>query len=664
MRENKIFLFLVFVGIFSFISIVVFARHLCSDPPLENFADGSKSKTFSAAGGLIEGPHFKLPTNSTICFAKLKIDFTGGTIAGIFTPYVWIPVSGANQLVQIKTSDGSIVHTFSNGNRNCGSNAFSNPSRITTIPGGDIWVANRNNGTVTRLGRISGCSGDDCYECKGTYGDVGDGPRGVTYDSQGNVWVGAYNTENICVYNSNGSLITCNNSSGCKTYGMIGDRSGNVWISDRANGQLCKCQLSGSSINCTVVDSLTTDAYGIGMDNEDHIWVVKAAGSGEFCEYDGSSLRCGMFTGAGGGWGKARGVAVDLDNNIWVAASSDNTVRKFDQGGSALCSVSLGGATGGGQGPIGIAVDGQNYVWVVFHDNPGRVYKIDSNCNIALGPIYVGSLPYNYSDMTGIRTPLTEGRIGTGGTFYNFTTKDFPIIICSASKPEVGCDPTDPHVKIDPSFASSIQNILANCNGGTQILEETWCGNPICDVPVYINSYYLSGDFTISDLRIEWQSPPSNLRGGFVPCGRICDDPDTEIFEDCPCRTCHFLVMGDRIIKFLLFRVLIPVAILLVVIGGIMFLTATGNPERVAKAKILLKNTIIGTSIVFGAWMIVNTILMFIDLAHWTGPSWTGLETAWWEIECPVPGFRCRYQGTTYSPCYKSATEYCKLPWE
>jgi hypothetical protein len=630
MKNKKILIIL--IGIFLVIGTVVFAKHLCKDKPLENFSDGTTEKTVAAHGGMIEGPHFRLPMNSRVCFAKIKIDFTGGVAGGVFTPYVWIPVSGEDKLVQIRTSDGTIVRTFfNNDTRKCGNNAFSNPSRITTIPGGDIWVANRGNGSVTRIGRMGTCpdpnNPDDCFECKGTYFDVGDGPRGVTYDAKGNVWVGAFDNERMCVYKPDGS-VACNNNTGCGTYGMIGDKSGYVWVSDRRKGQLCGCTLDGAgNPTCPIKKALTTDAYGIGIDNEDHIWIVKAAGSGEFCEYIPSSdnLRCGMFTGAGGGWGKARGIAVDKENYVWIAASSDNTVRKYDQNGNLQLVVHLPNEPGLCQsedvdGPIGIAIDGDNNVWVVSYDDPGKAFKIDKNGNILINPngIVVGKCPYNYSDMTGLRTPITGAQIGTGGAAYSFTLENFPITICSQNRPEIGCDQTDPHVKVDPNFATAIQNILANCSGGTQIPEESWCGNPMCDVPIYIASYYTSGRFTISDLRIEWEDPPSNLRGGFVPCGRLCDDPDTPIFEDCPCRLCHFLILGDKIVKFALFRIAVPIAVLMVVIGGAMFLSAGGSPEKISSAKNLIKNVVFGMVIIFAAWIIVNTIFMLI----------TGLKTS------------------------------------
>jgi sugar lactone lactonase YvrE len=645
MKNKKFFIIAIFI--FLFLGIGVFARHVCTDPPLEQFADGSTSKIVNVTG-TSPGPTIKLPTDTKVCFAKIKIDFAGSAEA--LTPYLWVPVSGANQLVQIKISDGSIIHTFMNGADNCVADAFNDPSRITTIPGGDIWVANRKGGSVTRLGRKANCTGDDCYECKGTHYGIGDSPRGITYDSAGNIWVGAYSNERMCIYRPDGSLITCNDNSKCQTYGMIGDRSGNVWVSDRANGRLCRC--SGAA-NCVIVktdspESYFPGAYGIGIDNDDHIWIVRDSWSGEFCEYiPAVGLRCQMFTGGAGH--AARGIAVDGNNYVWVASSGDNT------GACAAEDVA---------GPIGLAVDSNNNIWAVSYVNPGKVYKIDQNCKV-LQTIVIGACPYNYSDMTGFRTPKVATQIGTGVT-YSFSPTFYPYTICSVAKPEIGCDPADPHVLIDSNFDDALTKILAGCAGGNQT-QETWCGNPMCEVPTYLSAIFATGQYTLSDLRIEWQDPPSKFTGGFVPCGRLCDDLTTDIFEDCPCRLCHFFILGHRIVNFALFKIIVPLAVLMIVIGGAMFLTAGGSPEKISGGKRLMKNAIFGILIIFATWLIVNTILMLVGVTRFTryfdDPATAGIE-AWWQIICPVPGLSCIDPVTknTVTPCFKSAAEYCKLP--
>ncbi|MCK4454354.1 hypothetical protein KAU51_03345 [Candidatus Parcubacteria bacterium] len=114
---------------------------------------------------------------------------------------------------------------------------------------------------------------------------------------------------------------------------------------------------------------------------------------------------------------------------------------------------------------------------------------------------------------------------------------------------------------------------------------------------------------------------PIQVNAGLVPCG--C--------EGCPCTLCHFFIMFDRIIDFILIDIIPPVAILMLVIGGVMFLAAAGNPETIGKAKKIITATILGLVIIFAAWLIINTFMMFIGVEEWTG-----LREGWWSIDCPV----------------------------
>lgn len=106
---------------------------------------------------------------------------------------------------------------------------------------------------------------------------------------------------------------------------------------------------------------------------------------------------------------------------------------------------------------------------------------------------------------------------------------------------------------------------------------------------------------------------------GLVPCGNV---------PSCPCELCDFFVMIDRIIDFLLFRIVPVLAALMIAVGGVMYIVAFGKPEMVSQAKSLFTAVVIGLLIIYGAWVFINTFLMFIGVAEWTG-----LKT-WWIINC------------------------------
>jgi hypothetical protein len=122
------------------------------------------------------------------------------------------------------------------------------------------------------------------------------------------------------------------------------------------------------------------------------------------------------------------------------------------------------------------------------------------------------------------------------------------------------------------------------------------------------------------------------LYGGLVPCGRLVDDPNTPgIDETAACTLCHFFVLAKRTVdEFLIPYIIFPVGVLIVLIGGIIWLTASGDPGRISQGKKILFGAIIGIVIVLAAWLIVDLIITFITPAASPFQSWG-------TINCPVP---------------------------
>jgi hypothetical protein len=123
---------------------------------------------------------------------------------------------------------------------------------------------------------------------------------------------------------------------------------------------------------------------------------------------------------------------------------------------------------------------------------------------------------------------------------------------------------------------------------------------------------------------------PPELRGGLVPCGKNCDDPCTKSCECCPCTLCHLFVLFKRIVDFLTLNIIFPLAVLMIVVGGVMFLTAGGDPGRISGAKKILTATVTGLVIILLTWLIVDTIITFLT------PAGSPFQ-AWNTINCPVP---------------------------
>jgi hypothetical protein len=119
--------------------------------------------------------------------------------------------------------------------------------------------------------------------------------------------------------------------------------------------------------------------------------------------------------------------------------------------------------------------------------------------------------------------------------------------------------------------------------------------------------------------------PLFSLAAGLVPCGGPGEPA---------CQFCHFFVMLDEIIDFVLFTLVPPIAVLMLAIGGAMFIFAyfSGGEQTLSQAKKLITSVFLGLVIIFAAWILINLFFQIIGVAEWTT-----LQTGWFRINCPNP---------------------------
>ena len=106
---------------------------------------------------------------------------------------------------------------------------------------------------------------------------------------------------------------------------------------------------------------------------------------------------------------------------------------------------------------------------------------------------------------------------------------------------------------------------------------------------------------------------------GLVPCG----EPGN------PCQLCDIFTMFDRIVDFVMLTLVPPLAALMLVIAGVMFFAAAGDPSGLTKAKSVLTAVVFGLVIVYGAWLLINSFFLVIGVNQWTG-----LEKGWFSYPC------------------------------
>src|SRR3989338_5367234 len=99
--------------------------------------------------------------------------------------------------------------------------------------------------------------------------------------------------------------------------------------------------------------------------------------------------------------------------------------------------------------------------------------------------------------------------------------------------------------------------------------------------------------------------------------------PEGKILEGTiknPCGFTDFLSLVNRVIKFVLFDLALPVAAIMFAWAGFLMVTAGGSTERVTKAKRIFTNVAIGFIIAVIAFLIVRTILAILGFkGDWIG---------------------------------------------
>ena len=105
--------------------------------------------------------------------------------------------------------------------------------------------------------------------------------------------------------------------------------------------------------------------------------------------------------------------------------------------------------------------------------------------------------------------------------------------------------------------------------------------------------------------------------GPIVPCGGTGQSE---------CNLCHLWNLGSNIINFISFNLAIPAAALLFVVAGVFFLTSGGNQDRVDRARTIFTNTVIGLTIIFCSWLLIDTLLKTIAVGSFVG-GWNDFPT-------------------------------------
>lgn len=257
---------------------------------------------------------------------------------------MWVvSASGANDLSEVRASDGTVLATFTVAG---GANGIA-------FDGANIWVT-QNNNTVTKLRASDGTS-------VGTF-STGPNPNVIAFDGT-NIWVTNVTTNTVTKLRASDGAFQGTFNVGLTPLGIAFDGT-NIWVANFDGNTVTELRASDGATMGTF--GVGSGPKGIAFDGA-NIWVTNQSSNtvSKLRASDGATLgtfNVGSLPG---------GVAFD-GTNMWVSNASSNTVTKLQASDGTVL-----GTFNAGADPFSIAFDGAN-IWVT-NTNPvgiGYVSKL------------------------------------------------------------------------------------------------------------------------------------------------------------------------------------------------------------------------------------------------------------------------------------------------
>ena len=321
---------------------------------------------------------------------------------------VYVADSG-NNTIRMITSAGVVTTLAGLAGINSGSAdgtgsaaRFSNPTGVTLDGSGNLYVTDNSNNTirmVTSAGvvtTLAGTAGVTGYaDGTGPAAKFND-PIGVTVDGSANVYVADTNNHSIRKITAGGVVTTFPPFAQLAfPLGVAVDGNGTVFVADSNNDTIraitaagVVTTLAGSPGNFGFADGTGPTAQfhapsGVVVDGSDNVYVSdsnngtirKITPAGVVTTFAGRAENEGSAdgTGAAAQFSDPTGMALDRSGNLYVADTSNNTIRKITPAGVVTTLAGTAGVSGSADGtgpaaqfdsPRGVAVDGNGNVYV------------------------------------------------------------------------------------------------------------------------------------------------------------------------------------------------------------------------------------------------------------------------------------------------------------
>lgn len=441
-------------------------------PEVLAYLGGGGTETFN--NPVTERKYGVLKVGMDTSAGTLKLGITDSTF-----PFIWIANSGEGTISKLDVTTGKELGRYRTGPGN------GNPSRTTVDQDGNVWVGNRNNNTLTKVGlkEFGQCidrNGNgvidtstpvqanaetettfnpDIKDWTGSFGDglgitnaadecillhvaltgnenetptpsvVISTPsdiRTVAIDPDNNVFAGGNGQNSLFKINGTTGAVIKSIATQQPHYGGVVDKGGNLWSMKSGSGFVQKIN---KDMTTTTLYSVGHSGYGIAIDKYGKIWTTSLYT--QFSSLDPAdpvnSLKVFTQTGAA----NSQGIATDDNGDVFIAGSLwGNSVghykQTFDEAG-VFTGVSFIKNYLVGNGPTGVAVDGFGKVWSA-NINSNNASRITLNTDPELAVVDnfpIGAGPYNYSDMTGRVVRTITNRQGTWEATFDGGKPDY-----------------------------------------------------------------------------------------------------------------------------------------------------------------------------------------------------------------------------------------------